>query len=79
MRGEYNDCYVLAFSPNGKFLASGGRNLIIWGILHIGPKVVYTFCIFAKSRFFSVCNFFIRISMLQRLKKIWKNFISAKV
>jgi hypothetical protein len=30
------------------------------GILHVRPKVVYTFCDFEKTPFFLICNIFLQ-------------------
>jgi hypothetical protein len=32
----------------------------ISGILHVRPKVVYTFCDFEKTLFFLICNIFLQ-------------------
>jgi hypothetical protein len=34
--------------------------LRLMGILHVRPKVVYTFCDFEKTPFFLICNIFLQ-------------------
>jgi hypothetical protein len=46
------------------------QKITITGILHVRPKVVYTFCDFEKICFFLSATFAFRISMLQEIEKI---------
>jgi hypothetical protein len=36
------------------------KNQLFFGILHVRPKVVYTFCDFEKTPFFLICNIFLQ-------------------